>query len=159
MPKKPTKNPTEESGKRGRPPKYKPEFCQQMIQFFSIDPTVEQERLTVNKKGDEVVITDRVANKLPTFHNFAAAIEVNEDTIVEWASKKNEKGELVYPDFSAAYKKAKQLQKYFLIENGMNGVYNPAFTIFVAKNITDMRDHFDIEKTVKDRRVIIDEEF
>jgi len=45
-----------------------------------------------------------------------------------------------YPDFSDAYKRAKELQKQILITNGLLGLYAPAFTIFTMKNICGWRD-------------------
>jgi len=73
-----------------------------------------------------------MANRLPTFHRFAEKINVDMSSLTAWRK--------IHPEFSSAYKRAKRLQKYFLIENGLNGCYNPHFTMFVAKNITDMRD-------------------
>ncbi len=116
-----------------RPTKYKLEYCEEIIGYFSAKPFDEVDTPYGPKK---------VANPMPTFHGFAQFIGVNEDTVVEWSKK--------FPEFSAAYKKAKALQKWFLIENGLNGVYNPAFAIFTAKNITDMRDKQEVEHTGKD---------
>ncbi|MFH2114398.1 MAG: hypothetical protein ABIJ86_07820, partial [Spirochaetota bacterium] len=46
----------------------------------------------------------------------------------------------VHSEFRTAYLRAKELQKTVLIENGTAGLYQAQFTIFVAKNCTDMRD-------------------
>jgi hypothetical protein len=62
---------------------------------------------------------------------------VNGDTLVEWAKPDNE---TKYPGFSAAYNQAKDLEKEFLVDSGLAGLYPPASFIFTAKNITDMRD-------------------
>lgn len=122
--------------KTGRPTKYKPEYCEAIETFFNVEPWEDVEIEYTNKKGDTWTKTDRRANRIPTFHAFAASIGVNEDTVVEWAKH--------HDDFSAAYKRAKELQKWFLIENGLNNLYNATFAIFTAKNITDMRDRQEV---------------
>lgn len=119
--------------KNGRPSKYKSEFCQQLIAFFDVEP-YEDKPLEHYGKDGEVKWTDykRMANKLPTMRNFAKEIGVSIDTVYEWVKQ--------HKDFSDAFTQAKDLQKWFLIENGLNNCYNPAFAIFTAKNITDMKD-------------------
>jgi hypothetical protein len=112
----------------GRPSDYDPKYCQEIIDFFSIPPYVE-------KIIDGRVV--KVNNRLPAFHVFASKIGVGTNTLLDWCNQ--------HEEFSIAYKKAKELQKYFLIENGLNGIYAPAAFCFVAKNITDMRDKQDIE--------------
>jgi hypothetical protein len=130
----------------GRPSKYKPEYCQELIDFFSREPNRKEvmEVSTsngVNSKGgtndfrkEKYVL---VPNDPPFFEDFATSIGVSDDTIVNWAKK--------YPEFLAAYNKAKFLQKRFLIINGLAGCYPPASYIFTAKNITDMRDKQEVE--------------
>lgn len=139
--------------KGGRPSKYKSEYCAAIEEFFGIEPWEEVEVSHTNKKGDEWTSYERRPNPMPKFHDFAKSIGVNEDTVVEWANKKDKTGNLVYPDFSAAYKRAKELQKWFLIENGLNGLYNATFAIFTAKNISDMRDLTNIDHTTKGKQL------
>ena len=115
-----------------RPTKYKPEYCDRIVKFFSVTPWKEVPYTITYKNGTMKEGTERWPNEIPTFHAFAKSIDVNEDTVVEWAKK--------HEEFSAAYKRAKELQKWFLIENGLNSLYNSTFAIFTAKNITDMRD-------------------
>lgn len=118
--------------KRGRPTKYKEKYVQEMIDFFQIEPYREVEEEIVDKKGNVHYVTKRVANDFPTFERFAVKIGVHTDTLQEWRK--------VHPIFSVAYKKAKDYQKNFLIQNGLNGLFAPAFTIFTAKNVTNMKD-------------------
>lgn len=119
--------------KGGRPSKYDTKYCEEIITFFDQEP-YEDKELTHFGKNGEVSWVDykRMANKLPTLRSFAKHIGVNVDTVYEWIK--------VHQEFSEAFTHAKDLQKWFLIENGLNGCYNPAFAIFTAKNITDMRD-------------------
>lgn len=129
----------------GRPTKYKPEYCQQLIEYFDIDAYSKEtiEKMTEYFKDGEVKKEVEkykyVPNKMPTIFRFAQKIGVNEDTLVEW-SKVNQ-------EFSAAYKAAKEIQKEFLISLGLSGAApSPAF-IFTAKNVTDMKDKTETDIT------------
>lgn len=132
--------------KRGRPEKYRPEFCEKLIEFFDVEPYYDKE-LPHYKKGDISWIDyKRVANRLPTLRNFAKSINVDVVTVYDWI---NEKSPRYKEEFSNAFIYAKEIRKWFLVENGLNGCYNPTFSMFVATNITDMRNTSD--KTVNVR--------
>lgn len=77
-------------------------------------------------------------NRLPTLKNFAKEIEVAYTNVYQWIKK--------HKKFRHAFTQAKKIRKWFLIENGLQGMYNPAFAMFVAKNITDMKDVQKIEE-------------
>lgn len=153
--------PTESKG-GGRPSKYKPKFCEEMIKHFSIDPykkeTMESSTEyfangAIKKKNEKFKL---VPNKLPTFFNFARSIDVSHEALHRWRDArigKFEKDEtdtgkddrpFKYPEFRVAYNAVKQLQKEFLMELGLAGASPPASFIFVAKNITDMRDKIEV---------------
>ena len=121
----------------GRPTKYKPEYCQAIIDWFSGETTRTGIKTITTAKGTVIEEETILPEKLPLFERFAHSIGVNCDTLVEWATK--------HPQFSAAYMHAKQLQKSFLIENGIQGLYESKFAIFVAKNVTDMKDQTDVK--------------
>lgn len=122
----------------GRPTKYNTEYCKRLIEFFDKDPFEDKQLEHYDKDGNVKWIDyKRMANRLPTLRNFAKSIEVNIDTVYEWIKQ--------HEEFSDAFTHAKELQKWFLIENGLNGCYNPMFAIFTAKNITDMRDKQEID--------------
>lgn len=109
----------------GRPTKYKPEYCQQIVEWF------------------EVKVKE---NELPFLSKWARQeARVCEDTAIEWTKQ--------HEDFSEAYKKAKDIQKEFLITGGLTGKFNPTFAIFTAKNITDMRDMTNIDHTTKGEKL------
>ncbi len=137
----------------GRPTKYKKDFCDELIKFFDIEPYGEVAHKTTDKKSGRTYIDyDYRANDLPTFEHFAHSIDVHVDTMIEWASTTypedhKKAGKLKHPEFSEAYKKAKQLQKHILITNAMQGLYNTTFSIFLAKNITDLRDKKELDLT------------
>ena len=121
----------------GRPSKYRQEYCQQLIDFFSVPATTTIIKKIITKNGTEIEEEVERAVNLPTIERFCSNIGVDGDTIITWNKD--------YPEFHAAYARAKALQKDLLITNGCKGLYNSQFAIFVAKNVTDMRDKIDID--------------
>jgi len=109
----------------GAPTKYKEEYCEKIIEFYSRDCF-------------EKVEGQHRARKLPTLVEFAKHIKVGISTIYDW----------INPDhpsykkrFSDIYKtKVTALQKNALIQGGLLGYYNPVFCKFVATNLTDMKE-------------------
>lgn len=122
----------------GAPTKYDPKYCDEIVDYFSVEPNREVQIDHFGKSG-EVVWTDtkQVANKLPKLHEFARKIGVTQKTLHNWCEE--------HEEFLQAFTYAKELQKWFLIENGLNGCYNPSAYIFTAKNITDMKDKAEVE--------------
>lgn len=118
----------------GRPSKYKPEYCQAIIDYFTCE-TYRQVLVKVIENTRTGIITKEYVEKggdLRFISAFAMKIGVSQGTLHTWAKEQ--------PEFLEAYNAAKELQKNHMIQNGVQGNYNPAFTIFTAKNITDMRD-------------------
>jgi len=101
----------------GQPTKYQTKYCEQLIEFFDIEPYREVGRWTTDvKSGREYVSDDDKANDLPTLERFTHKIGVNGDTLVEranttWPEGHPTAGELRHAEFSAAYLRAKDLQK------------------------------------------------
>lgn len=125
----------------GRPTKYDSKYCDDLLEFFSVEPNREVEVHTTDRRsGREYVDHVLRANDLPTFERFAHNIGVHVDTLIEWSKR--------YPEFSEAYKRSKQLQKDIIITNAMQGLYNTTFSIFLSKNITDLRDRQEIEHSL-----------
>lgn len=129
--------PVVEKKKVGRPTKYTPDLCERIIEFFDIEPHTDVE--IPHYKNGELAWMDkkRMANPLPTLYKFAKENGIGYQTIHDWVNPKHASFK---KEFSEAFMCAKELQKNFLIENGLNGCYNPLFAKFVAINITDMRD-------------------
>lgn len=115
----------------GRPTKYNDKYCQEIIEFFDKEPF----KVMTSDNGK----VELMPCSLPTFERFAFKIGVHRDTLHEWLKK--------HPEFSDAYKKAKDLQKDILIQNGLVGAYDKTFAIFVAKNVTDMSDKVETDIT------------
>lgn len=138
-----------DSPKEGRPTKYKEEYCDQIIEFFNQQPytfvEVDQEdsegnitrSVAVDKFGNAI----KVPCALPTKERFAFKIGVHRETLLNWASS--------HPEFFDAIKKAEDLQKDILIQNGLVQAYDKTFAIFVAKNVTDMKDKQEIDMNAK----------
>lgn len=132
--KKPVKN------KAGRPTKYDPSVCDQIIAFFDVPLT---RRIMIGKKtgidGSVTELYKDIANNLPLIKMFARSIGVSHDTLIEWTK--------VHPAFSEAYKEAKALQENFLVQHGLIGGFEQPFSIFASKNILDWRDRHEVVET------------
>jgi len=114
---------------RGRPTTYKPEFCDEIIEHFDIEPYRVITRVH-QKTGNEY--SEKVANDLPTLAGFAASLGVSRQTLTDWAKR--------WPEFSYAITRAKVMGEKILVTNTLLGLYNSHFAQFVAKNYTSMRD-------------------
>lgn len=123
----------------GRPTKYKPEYCESIIEYFDVEHTRIVEERFYYKNGDEKVKEIEVANELPTVEGYAHSIGVNKTTLHEWNKK--------HTEFSNAFKKARELQEKMWLTNSLKGLYPGAFTIFAGKNMFGWRDKQDIEHT------------
>lgn len=152
----------------GAPTKFRHEYIAQLIEFFDVQPfqneVCEQNvEYFVNGKVKKAGVKYKlVPNAMPTLFQFARRIGVAYSTVWRWAERGDDpelerrlqahlEGKEVLPgeellkikglkDFCNAYKDAKELQKEFLINLGLAGVSPPSSFIFVAKNVTDMRD-------------------
>ena len=116
----------------GRPSKYDPKFCEEIIQYFSIEPYKEVDEVLKYKNGDEKIFHKEIPNDLPLFSEFARKIGVNQDSLHEWCK--------VHTEFSEAFKISKGLQEKFLVTNALRNNFNCVFSIFTAKNIFGWRD-------------------
>ena len=121
--------------KGGRPSKYTDEWCDKLLDYFKVD-------LYTMRNGKKEV------NPMPTFEGFCFDNRVNHQTLLNWC-KENAK-------FFEAYTACKQKQKQMIVQGGMLGAYNAQFTIFVAKNVTDMKDRIetvDVSKEETDKLI------
>ena len=66
--------------------------------------------------------------------------------VIDEELAQEEKNELLAKiELSKSYKEAKEVQKEFLMANGLVGASPPAAYIFTAKNVTDMKDKQEVE--------------
>jgi DNA-packaging protein gp3 len=133
-----------EKNPKGRPSLYKPEYCEQLIEYFNIPA---YERLEVTDNTGQVKEIKAIPNVFPTLARFACNIGVTRETLHDWATSTNEDKSLRYPNFSYAYKKAKEYQEANLVEGAIAGAYAQAFAIFTAKNVLGWKDKTEQELT------------
>lgn len=128
---------------RGRPTDYKEEYCNQLIEFFNIE--AYEEMILPDRSGGKK--REIIPCKFPTLARFACNIGVTRETLWEWSTTKLPNGELKYPNFSNAYKRAKEFQESILVEGAMAGAFNSTFSIFTAKNVFGWKDKQEVENT------------
>lgn len=127
----------------GSPSKYKKEYCQKIIKWFSVPPYRVEQVDVVTKEGVQT-IEKEVANDMPTFTGFCASIKHTRDRVHQWKK--------AHPEFAEAFQMAKDLQEHFFITNSLKGFYPPAIAIFTAKNILGWRDHRNPEVLVQNNQ-------
>jgi hypothetical protein len=123
-----------ENGKQGgRPSKYLPEYCEQVIEFFKRDSTrmVEVARYKT-KDGTEVVKNAEVGVVLPVLSDFACLIGVAPRTMDGWRE--------AHPEFKEAVEIALAHQQRMVIQNGMLGHYMQPMAVLYMKNNAGWRD-------------------
>ena len=122
----------------GRPTKYLPEYCERIVSFFLAGGPDFARPMVVSDGKVGSHIEDHPLGKLPaTFESFAHSIGVHVDTLNEWQS--------VHPEFSEAYKKAKQIQLDQICKGLLSQSYSAAGAIFMLKNCHGWRDRSEIE--------------
>ncbi len=136
----------EVKNKGGAPSKYRSEYCESVIEFFNREPF--EVVMTTDDEGNEIPSLApngkpvMIPCKLPTKEGFAISLGVHRETINNWAAENKE--------FFDAIKRAESMQKEILVQNGMSGLYEKTFAIFVAKNVTDMKDIKAVDHTSTD---------
>jgi len=122
--------------KGGRPEKYRRKHCKDIVDFFSRDHYRKRTVLTKDGKSTEIDIP----NKLPTLEGFAIHLGTVCTTIYGWAER--------HKEFHNALTTARHLQKEMLVQLGLAGDYDKVFAMFIAKNMTDLRDKTEQEVNV-----------
>lgn len=149
LPVKPSKQP--EQPEPGQPTKYKPEYCQQLIDYFSIEPLeIIREQEITGTEGDKYV-SRRLPQRFPWFEGFARKIGVHRNTLKNWCAE--------HPEFAEAYDTAKDLQREFIVDVALSGAAPPSFAIFTMKNVCGWRDERDLKlRKAKEEGDIDDDE-
>lgn len=117
---------------RGRPTDYRPALCDRLLAYFDVEPS--QEKSIPHYKQGELAWEDfrEVANPIPTVTKFCKLIGISTPTFYSWVK--------TYPEFASAFTRAQEMRKDMMIVNGLKGLYNPTFTIFAMRNMTDWKD-------------------
>ena len=128
----------EQKKKTGRPTKYKPEYCQEIITYFDV-PFFEDKLVSTTTGKNEYSKDEykEVATAPKFLSAFARSIGVDDTTLDEWAKH--------FPAFSLALKQAKALQREHWITCGLKGLYAPAAFIFSMKNMHEWRDQTEVK--------------
>lgn len=121
----------------GRPSKYKPEFCDKIIEFFDRQPIESVEVTKEDKNGDPYTVTTERPCQCPTFEKFAADCGVARQTLHDWCKQ--------HPLFLDAYNKARGFQANIMLVNGMSGAYNSGFTGLSMKNMHGWKDKSEVD--------------
>lgn len=143
----------------GRPTKYKPEYCELIVEYFEkcqaeimlelkffntskVDliaqiqnPLPNSEDETLNAWPLKEIGQKLVMQRFPTYIRFARSIGVSKSTLFEWKDE--------YKDFSDSMDICKEISEAILLENGLQWTYNPTFAQFLLKNnywYTDQKD-------------------
>lgn len=118
---------------------YHPKYIQLIREHFNVEAG---EWVTVtNAKTGEKELKFRAVD-LPMYQTFARSIGVPSRIVREWATEKDEEGNLVNPEFAEVYDEVKDHQTRILVHNGLHDAYKTAFAIFTAKNILGWRDAY-----------------
>lgn len=151
--------------KAGRPTKFKKRYVRDLIEFFEKAPKTRRSFTGTTKEyyKDGTIKREsenykEVACMFPTLLQFAKHIDVSYATVYRWAeehaeddyleklasnkgvSKKDIELHQALKQFREVYRQVKEYQKEHMVENGISGTAPSAAFVFIAKNVTDMRD-------------------
>ena len=129
--------------KVGRTTKYNASMCVNIIDYFTVDYSQEEElieetigidenKFGKKKRQQKKITRKKTASQLPTFGGWCSSIGIVRQTMFNWMER--------HPEFLEAYTLCKQIQEDMLIQNALLGKYQAGFALFLAKNITNMRD-------------------
>lgn len=123
----------------GRPGLYRPEYAEQIIAFFDVEPYKE-----VTVEGRSGPRVELVPNTFPTLQRFAHRIGVRATTVSDWATAVDSEGKPRHPEFAEAYARARELQEALFVEGTVAGVFSDRFAPFMAKNMFGWKDKTEV---------------
>lgn len=133
---------------RGAPTDYKPEYCEELIKFFTVQSYREIPETWYNPDGSVKRESFKlVANPPPHIGQFARSIGVAKSTVYDWARK--------YPDFGYSLVHAHDIRRAMIIDNALAGLYNPLFAKLAAANMFGWHDRQDVNHTGEVKSVIV----
>jgi len=125
-----------------RPTIYSEEILKKTKEYVEeCEDETEQETIGMSAKGTEL-FKNTVVVKLPTMEGLSYHLNVNKDTLVEWAK--------IHEEFSVAIDRLKAKQANALISNGLSGKYNPTIAKLLLSANHGMREKSDITTNDKD---------
>ena len=125
----------------GRPSSYKPEYCEQIIEYFDQEPhrDVLKKRMTT-KDGTEIEEFEMRATDPRFIIGFSRLVGVTRKTLLKWAEDNKE--------FKSALEEAKLLQGQHIKINSFQKNFATSFAIFAMKNMFGWRDTQHIEEKI-----------
>ncbi len=117
----------------GRDPDYKPEYCQDLINFFDVEPFRPVPETWYNPDGSVKRETMKMVPNPPAhLSQWARKTGISSATVYNWAR--------AYPEFLEALSHARAIRKAQVIDNSLTGLYNPIFAKLAAANWFDWHD-------------------
>ena len=110
----------------GAPTKYDPKYCQEILEFFNVEPVRQTTKTITTKNGTTIEEEGYLANPMPFLVDFCDKIGITKRTLLNWTEK--------HEEFLHAYTRAKEYQERHLVNNALVGNYNAGFASLVAKN-------------------------
>jgi hypothetical protein len=132
----------------GRPTKYKPEYCEEMLKFFLEWPEYREVEEDAVSAGRKVKVIKRYPNRPPTLNKFSIKIGVDRTTLTRWA-KEN-------PDFCIVYERCVTIYEEFLSDKGLSSEYNAGFAKMLLSNHTRLKVNQEVEVTHSEIKISID---
>lgn len=116
-----------ENGKEGgRPSLYRPEYVQQLVDYFNIDETRILHKTIEDKKGNIITVEQEVGAIFPTLEGFACRVlNVAYETALGWTER--------HPEWKEAWDLAKTHQARILMSNALLGHYMQPMSVLFAK--------------------------
>ena len=120
-----------------RPTKYDRKFIGEIDIYLkeNQDEEVQVVKQSNDKKGYEMY-DQKLKVRLPTIEGFALFIEINKDTLYEWAKK--------HDKFSDALEKIRIEQQKRLLNMGLSGEYNSTIAKLILSSNHGMREKSDM---------------
>ncbi len=118
---------------------YSPQLIEEMYSYFyHREKTRTVTENIYMKDGSIREVTKEIANTPPHFSEFCRKRGIHVRIIKLWRKE--------HPEFEQAYEDCQEIIKEFLIDNGLTGNYSSQFSIYVANNLTDMKDKSEVTK-------------
>jgi len=135
---------TDKPNKAGAPSLFKEEYTQQMLDYFS-PYMVSTTKEIVGSQGS----TREVPKEIPSLEKFGWKIQHCTATLYNWAHQVDEDGNLLHPDFLAAYSLCKEVAKHYYKDIGARGIGGSPTINLIMKNEHDYKDKSEVENTIK----------
>lgn len=119
----------------GAPTKYKPEYCQRLLDYFNVSPHDKAK----NKDGEELDLPPDP----PSIEGFADSIGVVKKTIYSWSKK--------HPDFLHCMNLVRQKERLFIRYAGLTGVYDSRFCASVYASVRNESPNINSCKTIRNK--------